>query len=147
MLHVVIVIIAIPYSLAFCLIRFSFLHTYIPFTPPRFNVLPIVHDTSSKNARLPSATTSFPWRHTNTCKNYGYNAVADNSRRQPFRAEDSAVAPEEEVHKGRKGQKFSDHTYPTVISRPRGKMCAKFGSDWFRNVNLYKVQTIKETNF
>jgi len=25
-------------------------------------------------------------------------------------------------------------------------MCAKFGSDWFRNVNLYKVQTNKQTN-
>jgi hypothetical protein len=28
----------------------------------------------------------------------------------------------------------------------KGKMCAKFGSDWFRNVNLYKVQTNKQTN-
>jgi hypothetical protein len=121
MLHVVIVIIAIPYSLAFFLIKFSFLHTSIPFTSPRFNVLPIVHDTSSKNVKLSSATTSFPWRHTNTSKNYGYNAVADNLRRQPFRAGDSAVAPEEEVHKGRKCQTFSDHTYPTAISRPGGR--------------------------
>jgi len=38
-----------------------------------------VHDTSSKNAKLSSATTSFPWRHTNTSKNHGYNAVAEVS--------------------------------------------------------------------
>jgi hypothetical protein len=41
--------------------------------------LPIVNDTSSKNAKLSSATTSFPWRDTNTSKNHGYNAVADDS--------------------------------------------------------------------
>jgi hypothetical protein len=38
-----------------------------------------VHGTSSKNAQVSPATTSFPWRHTNTCKNHGYNAVADDS--------------------------------------------------------------------
>jgi len=37
-LHVITVIIAIaiPYSLASCLIRFPFLHTCIPFTSPSF---------------------------------------------------------------------------------------------------------------
>ena len=25
-------------------------------------------------------------------------------------------------------------------------MCAEFGSDWFRNVNLYEVKTNKQTN-
>jgi len=84
-------------------------------------VLPIVHDTSTKNAKLSSATTSFPWRHTNTSKYHGYNAVADESRRQPFRAEDSAPAPDEERQKDRKGQTFSDRTYPTVSSRRRGR--------------------------
>jgi hypothetical protein len=28
----------------------------------------------------------------------------------------------------------------------KGEMCAKFGSDWFRNVNLYNVQTHTHTN-
>jgi hypothetical protein len=122
-LHVIIVMIAvaIPYSLVSCLIRFPFLHTCIPFTSPLFYALPIVHDTSSKNAKLSSATTSFPRRHTNTSKNHGYNAVADDSLRQPFRVEDSAPAPKEEGERGRKGQTFSDHTYPTVSSRPRGR--------------------------
>jgi len=66
-------------------------------------------------------------------------------RRQPFNAEDSAVVPDEEGHKGRKCQTFSDHTYPTVSSRRRGEMCAKFVRDRFRNVNLYKVQTNKHS--
>jgi len=44
-----------------------------------FYPLPMVHDTSNKNAKLSSATTSFPWRHTNTSKNRGYNAVAEDS--------------------------------------------------------------------
>jgi len=136
-----------------------------------FYALPKVHDTSSKNVKLSSATTSFTWRHTNTSKNHGYNAVADDScrtrkcrllqrtfpwrhtnssknhgyntvaddlRLEPFRAEDSALASYEE---GQKGQTFSDHTYPTVSSRPKGEMCAKFGSDRLRNVNFHKVQT------
>jgi len=45
-----------------------------------FYTLPIVHVTSSKNAKLSSAT-SFSWRHTNTSKNHGYKAVADDSCR------------------------------------------------------------------
>jgi hypothetical protein len=144
-LHVIIVIIAIafPYSLASCLIRFPFLHTCIPFTSPRFYTLPIVHDTSSKNAKLSSATTSFPWPYTNTSKNHGYNAVADDLRRQPFCSKDSALVPDRKGQKDRKGETFSDHTYPTISSRPRGEMCAEFGWDQFRNVNLYKVQTNK----
>jgi len=36
-----------------------------------FYALPIVHNTPSKNAKLLSAITSFPWRHTNTSKNHG----------------------------------------------------------------------------
>jgi len=57
----------------------------------------------------------------NTSKNRGYNAFADDLCRQPFRAEDSATAPEEEGKKGIKSQTFSDHTYPTVSSRPKGR--------------------------
>jgi len=83
--------------------------------------LPIVHNTSSNNGKLSSATTSFPWRYTNSTKNHAYNDVADDLRRQPFRAVDSALVPDEEGKKGRKGQTFSDHTYPTVSSRPRGR--------------------------
>jgi len=85
--------------------------------------LPIVHDTSSKNAKLSSATTSFPWHHTNTSKSHGYNAVADDSRRQPFRAEDSATAPDE----GQKGRKRSNIFGPYIrygLFQTKGEMCA-----------------------
>ena len=78
MFYILICITATPYSLASCLIRFSPLHTCFPFTSPRFYALPKVQHTRSTNAQL-SATTSFPWRRTNTCKNHGYNAVADDS--------------------------------------------------------------------
>jgi hypothetical protein len=43
-----------------------------------FYALPIVHDTSRKKAKLSSAT-SFSWRHTNTSKKHGDNAVAADS--------------------------------------------------------------------
>jgi len=36
---------------------------------------------------------------------------------------------------------------PYGLFQTKGEMCAKFGLDWFRNVNLYKVQTNKQTNF
>jgi len=131
-----------------------------------------VHDTSSKNAKLSSATTSFswrhtnisrnhgynsvaddscrtrnsstsfPWRHTNTSKNHGYNAVADDLRRQPFHAEDSALVPDE----GQVENVKHFWTIHTLRSLPgQGEMCAKFGWDRFRNVNLYNVQTNKQT--
>jgi hypothetical protein len=83
-LHVIIVIteIAIPYSLPSCLIGLPILHTHTFRSLFRvFYALLIVHDTSSKNAKLPSVTTLFPWRHINTSKNHGYNTVADNSCR------------------------------------------------------------------
>jgi len=131
-LHVIIVIIAIaiPYSLASCLIRFTFLHTCIPFTSPRFYALPIVHDTSSKNTKLSSATTSFPWRHSNASKNHGYNAVADDSRRQPFCGEDLAPAPDEGQRKVEKVKHF--WTIHTLRSLPdQGRDVCKV---WFRLV-------------
>ena len=38
------------------------------------------------------------------------------------------------------------HT-PRSLPDEGGDVCAKFGSDWFRNVDLYKMQTNKQTNF
>jgi hypothetical protein len=161
-LHVIVVITAtsVPYSLASCLVTFPFLHTCIPFTSRRFYALPIVHDTSSKNAQVSPATTSFPWRHTNTCKNHGYNAVADDSGKVSSAttwrytntrknhgynavAEESCagnhVVPrilhslhKKKVKKGRKCQTFLGHTFHTVSSRRRGDVC---------NVGFRLVQT------
>jgi hypothetical protein len=35
---------------------------------------------------------------------------------------------------------------PYGLFQTKGEMCAKFGSDWFSNVDLCKVQTNKQTN-
>jgi len=35
---------------------------------------------------------------------------------------------------------------PYGLFQTKGEICAKFGSDWFINVNLYKVQTHTQTN-
>jgi hypothetical protein len=123
-LHVIIVIIAIAvsYSLASCIIRFPFLRTCFPFTSPRFYALPIVHDTSGKNAQVSSATLLFPLRHTNTGKNHGYNAVAEESSAGGHFV---PIIPHslstKKVRKLEEGQTFSDHTYPTVSSRQWGR--------------------------
>jgi hypothetical protein len=179
-LHAIIVIItiAIPYSLPSCLIWFPFSHTHAFRSLLRvLYALSTVHDTSSKNAELSSATVSFPWRqktskyhgynavadflrnaklssattsfpwpHTNNSNNHGYNAVADELRRQPFRTENSALAHDDKGKKDKKGQTFSSPYIPYGLFQIKGKMSAKFSLDWFRNVNLYKVQTNKQTN-
>jgi hypothetical protein len=76
--YILICITATPYSLLPVLSGFH-LYTHAFRSLLRlFYALPKAQHTSSKNARL-SATTSFPWRRTNTCKNHGYNAVADDS--------------------------------------------------------------------
>jgi hypothetical protein len=177
-LHVIIVIIAIaiPYSPASSLVRFQFLHTCVPFTSPRFYALPIVHDTSSKNTKLSSATL-FSWRHTNTSKNHGYNAVADDScgtrncrllqlnfrdvTITAARITDIALSrmtcagshfvsrirpsfPTKKVKKVEKVNIFRPYI-PYGLFQTKGEMCAKFGSNRFRNVNLYKVQTNKHS--
>jgi len=146
-LHVIIVIIviAIPYSLTSGLIRFPFLHTCFPFTSPRFYALPIVHDTSSKKAKVSSATTLFPWRHINTSKNHGYNPAADDSHRHLFRAEGSAFLPTKKFKRVEKVKHF--RTIYNLRSFPdKCEICAKLGSDCFTNVRLYKVQTNKQTS-
>jgi hypothetical protein len=35
---------------------------------------------------------------------------------------------------------------PYGLFQTKRELCAKFGSDWFRNVNLYKVQTNTHTH-
>jgi len=99
------------------------------------------------SGQLSSTTKLFPLRDTNTCKNHGYNAVADDSVQVSFAttwchtntrknhgcnavAEVSCAGnhvvpkilhslPTNEVRKVGKGQTFSDHRYPTVSSGRR----------------------------
>jgi hypothetical protein len=64
--------------------------------------------------------------------------------RQPFCAQDSALARD---RKGRKGQKGSNIVGPYIsynLLKTKGEMWAEFGWDRFRNMNLYKVQTNKQ---
>jgi hypothetical protein len=63
--------------------------------------------------------------------------------RQPCFARDSALAPYEEGKKCRKMSNIFGIYIPCGLSHTKGEMCAKFGSDRFRNVDLYKVQTNK----
>ena len=135
-------IIASPYSLASCLTRFSSLHTCSSFTSPRFYALPKVQHTPSKNAKLSCATTSFPWRRTKTWKNHGYNAVAHDSRAGSH----LLSLATKKVRKVEKGKKNVGSTHALWSLPHQGEMFATFGSDWFRNVNLYKVQTNKQTH-
>jgi hypothetical protein len=60
MFYVLTCIIATPYLLVSCLIRFSSLHTCFPLISPRFYALPKVQQTCNKNAQVSSATMSFP---------------------------------------------------------------------------------------
>jgi len=46
-----------------------------------FYALPTVQETRSKNAQLSRATTSCAWRHTNTYRSHGWNAVAERGWR------------------------------------------------------------------
>jgi hypothetical protein len=43
--------------------------------------------------------------------------------------------------KGQTGKKILGPYIPYGLFQTKGELCAKLGSDWFRNVNLYKVQT------
>ena len=61
-------------------------------------------------------------------------------------AQDSALAPYEEGQKGRRGSNIFGPYIPYGLFQTKREMCAKFGSDRFRNVDLYKVQTNKQTN-
>jgi hypothetical protein len=65
---------------------------------------------------------------------------------QPCCAQDSALAPDRRWGKCRKGSNTVGPHIPYDRLRTKGETCAKFGWDRFRNVDLYKVQTNKETN-
>jgi hypothetical protein len=47
------------------------------------------------------------------------------------------------TNKVKKVEKVTDlgSTHTLGLFHTKGKTCANFGSDWFKNVDLYKVQT------
>jgi len=56
------------------------------------------------------------------------------------------VAPQRKRTQKVEEVKNSGPYIPYGLFQTKGEMCAKFGSDRFRNVNLYKFHTYKETN-
>jgi hypothetical protein len=64
----------------------------------------------------------------------------------PYCHPDYALAPRKRTKKVKKLKNCgSVHTLRSLPDQG-GDMCAKFGSHWFRNVNLYKVQTNTHTH-
>jgi len=93
----------------------------------------------------PSATTSWRWRHVNTSWNHGYKGIAENGR-----AGSHLVPmilqwpPTKKEPKGRRGQEFWVHTYPTVSSRPRARRVqslVQIGSEMW--ICISSIQTKK----
>jgi hypothetical protein len=62
--------------------------------------------------------------------------------RQPCCAQDSALVPE---RRGRKRSNVLGPHIPYELLQTKGVTCTKFGWDRYRNVDLYKVQTNKQT--
>jgi len=118
-----------------------------------FYELPQVQHTPSKNARLLSATTSFLWRHTNTCKNQGYNAAGDDScTGSHLLSWNRHALSTKKGKKVEKGQTFWVHTYPMVSSRPRGRYVqslVQIGSEMWICIRYKQTKantTNKQTN-
>jgi hypothetical protein len=63
----------------------------------------------------------------------------------PYCHPDYELAPRKTTKKVKKVNIVGPYI-PYGLFQTKGEMCAKFGSDWFRNVNLYKVQTNKQTH-
>jgi hypothetical protein len=101
-----------------------------------------VQDTACKKAQVSSARTSHAWRYTNTFRNHGYNALAEapDSCSHLLRSIWHTLATEEVEKVGK--MEYCGSIRTLGLFQTKGKMCAKFGSDRFRNVNLCKVQTL-----
>jgi len=56
------------------------------------------------------------------------------------------VAPNEKGPRKSKRTRISDPYIPYGLFQTKGETCAKFGSDRFRNVDLYKLHTYIQTN-
>jgi len=111
----------------------------VTLTPPRITDITLSRMSLGKCRLLQRDVTL------NTCKNHGYNAAAEVS------CAGSHVVPRilhsfptKKVKKVEKGQTFSDRTYPTVFSKPRGR-CAQslvqIGSEMWICIR-YKYPTV-----
>jgi hypothetical protein len=82
---------------------------------------------------------------TNTCRNHGYNAVADDSCAGSHLLSWNRHPLATKVRKVEKVKILGPYV-PYGLFQTKGEMCTKFGSDWLKNVNLYKVQPNKQTH-
>jgi len=138
-----VIAVATPYSLASCLISFSCVHTSFPFTSPRFvmhysrcNTLSVRTLNCRPLQRLFRDVAQAPARIMDIILS---RVTCAGSHLLSWNRHSLAT---KKVKKAVKVKKF--RTIHTLRSLPgQGAMCAMFGSDWFRNVNLYKVQTNK----
>jgi hypothetical protein len=74
----------------------------------------------------------------NTSWNHGYKGIAENGRASNHIV---PVILQWLLKKERpKRSRFSGPYIPYGLFQTKGEPCAKFGSNWFRNVDLYKVQ-------
>jgi hypothetical protein len=94
----------------------------------------------------PSATTSCRWRHANTSWNHGYKGSTENGRAGSHLVPMILQWPPKK--KGPKVEEVKNFgSIHTLRSPPdQGETYAKFGSDRFRNMNLYKFYTNKQTD-
>ena len=67
-------------------------------------------------------------------------------RQQPSTAHESAPVPYKIGRKGGKGEILWAPYIPYGLFQTTVEMCAKFSSDRFRNVDLYKAQTNKHSS-
>jgi hypothetical protein len=114
----------------------------LPTTPLLYTIpsIQLLTTPTHTSPLLSSANTSPPLHP--TAHNHGYYAVADYSSAAILSPGLCARSPENDE----KGKKIVGPYIPYGLFQTKGQMYAKFGSDWFRNVNLYKVQTHTHTN-
>jgi hypothetical protein len=84
----------------------------------------------------------------NTSWNHGYKGIAENGRTGSHLVPMILQCPPSPNEKGPKRSKRSRISGPYIpygLFQTKGETCAKFGLDWFRNVNLYKFHKYKQT--
>jgi hypothetical protein len=127
-------------------------HTHTHTASVRLLTTPLLY-TIPANQLLTTPTHTSPLRSSantsprlyRTAQNHGYQSVAEYSSAAILSPGLCARSPEND-EKRSKGSKIVGSYIPYGLFQTKGELCAKFGSDWFRHVNLYKVQTHTHTD-
>ena len=146
MFYVLVCMIGTPYSLASCLIRFSCVHTCFPFASPRF----VMHYPRCNTLAV----------RTLNCRllRHFRDVVQTSARIADITLSGMTLAPAPIFCRGidtRKRQRRSKRPkrsrnlgpyIPYGLFQTKGEMSTKFRFDGFRNVNMCKIQTNKQTH-